>query len=41
MGTILGLERLGLDASRDNINLRVVGDDSVRVQASTCSAVAA
>jgi NitT/TauT family transport system substrate-binding protein len=33
MGTILGLERLGLEPSRDNINLRVVGDDSVRVQA--------
>jgi ABC-type nitrate/sulfonate/bicarbonate transport system substrate-binding protein len=33
MGTILGLEKLGLDPSRDNINLRVLGDDSVRVQA--------
>jgi NitT/TauT family transport system substrate-binding protein len=33
MGTILGLEHLGLDPNRDNINLRVVGDDSVRVQA--------
>ena len=33
MGTILGLERLGLDPGRDNINLRVLGDDSVRVQA--------
>ena len=33
MGTILGLEHLGLDPNRDNINFRVVGDDSVRVQA--------
>ena len=33
MGTILGLERLGLDPTRDNINLRVLGEDSVRVQA--------
>jgi ABC-type nitrate/sulfonate/bicarbonate transport system substrate-binding protein len=33
MGTILGLEKLGLDPNRDNINLRVLGDDSVRVQA--------
>jgi ABC-type nitrate/sulfonate/bicarbonate transport system substrate-binding protein len=33
MGTILGLERLGLDPTRDNINLRVLGEDAVRVQA--------
>jgi len=33
MGTMLGLEKLGLDPTRDNINLRVLGEDSVRVQA--------
>ncbi len=33
MGTILGLEHLGLDPNRDNINFRIAGDDSVRVQA--------
>ena len=32
MGTILGLERLGLDPIRDKINLIVNGDDSVRTQ---------
>jgi ABC-type nitrate/sulfonate/bicarbonate transport system substrate-binding protein len=32
MGTILGLERLGLDPSRDKINFIVAGDDSVRTQ---------
>jgi NitT/TauT family transport system substrate-binding protein len=32
MGTILGLERLGLDPIRDKINLFVAGDDSVRTQ---------
>lgn len=33
MGTILGLERLGLDLNRDKINFIVAGDDSVRTQA--------
>ena len=33
MGTILGLERLGLDPNRDKINFIVAGDDSVRTQA--------
>ena len=33
MGTILGLERLGLDPNRDKINFIVSGDDSVRTQA--------
>jgi ABC-type nitrate/sulfonate/bicarbonate transport system substrate-binding protein len=32
MGTILGLERLGLDPTRDKINFIVAGDDSVRTQ---------
>jgi ABC-type nitrate/sulfonate/bicarbonate transport system substrate-binding protein len=32
MGTILGLERLGLDPVRDNIHLMVVGDQSVMAQ---------
>ena len=32
MGTILGLERLGLDPIRDKINFIVAGDDSVRTQ---------
>ena len=32
MGTILGLERLGLDVNRDKINFIVAGDDSVRTQ---------
>ena len=32
MGTILGLERLGLDPVRDKINFIVNGDDSVRTQ---------
>ena len=32
MGTILGLERLGLDPVRDKINFIVAGDDSVRTQ---------
>ena len=32
MGTILGLERLGLDVTRDKINFIVAGDDSVRTQ---------
>jgi NitT/TauT family transport system substrate-binding protein len=32
MGTILGLERLGLEPTRDNINFIVAGDDSVRTQ---------
>ncbi len=32
MGTILGLERLGLDPNRDKVNFIVAGDDSVRTQ---------
>ncbi|HEY7319706.1 MAG TPA: ABC transporter substrate-binding protein [Candidatus Binatia bacterium] len=32
MGTILGLERLGLEPTRDQINFIVAGDDSVRTQ---------
>lgn len=32
MGTILGLERLGLDPERDKLNFMVLGDDSVRTQ---------
>jgi len=32
MGTILGLERLGLEPIRDKINFIVAGDDSVRTQ---------
>ncbi len=32
MGTILGLERLGLDPNRDRLNFIVSGDDSVRTQ---------
>jgi ABC-type nitrate/sulfonate/bicarbonate transport system substrate-binding protein len=32
MGTILGLERLGLEPTRENINFIVAGDDSVRTQ---------
>lgn len=32
MGTILGLERIGLDPNRDKINFIVAGDDSVRTQ---------
>jgi ABC-type nitrate/sulfonate/bicarbonate transport system substrate-binding protein len=32
MGTILGLEKLGLDPNRDKINFIVAGDDSVRTQ---------
>jgi ABC-type nitrate/sulfonate/bicarbonate transport system substrate-binding protein len=32
MGTILGLERMGLDPTRDKINFIVAGDDSVRTQ---------
>jgi ABC-type nitrate/sulfonate/bicarbonate transport system substrate-binding protein len=32
MGTILGLEKLGLDPVRDKINFIVNGDDSVRTQ---------
>jgi ABC-type nitrate/sulfonate/bicarbonate transport system substrate-binding protein len=33
MGTILGLEKLGLDPVRDKINFLVAGDDSIRTQA--------
>src|SRR5215471_14902703 len=33
MGTILGLERMGIDLNRDKINFIVAGDDSVRTQA--------
>ena len=33
MGTILGLERVGMDLNRDKINFIVAGDDSVRTQA--------
>jgi ABC-type nitrate/sulfonate/bicarbonate transport system substrate-binding protein len=33
MGTILGLERLGVDPVRDKINFIVAGDDAVRTQA--------
>lgn len=32
MGTILGLEKLGLEPTRDKINFIVAGDDSVRTQ---------
>jgi ABC-type nitrate/sulfonate/bicarbonate transport system substrate-binding protein len=32
MGTILGLEKLGLDPNRDKINFIIAGDDSVRTQ---------
>jgi len=32
MGTILGLEKLGLDPERDKLNFMVLGDDSVRTQ---------
>jgi NitT/TauT family transport system substrate-binding protein len=32
MGTILGLEKLGLEPNRDKINFIVAGDDSVRTQ---------
>ena len=32
MGTILGLERIGLDPNRDKIGFIVAGDDSVRTQ---------
>jgi ABC-type nitrate/sulfonate/bicarbonate transport system substrate-binding protein len=32
MGTILGLERLGVDPIRGKLNMIVVGDDSVRTQ---------
>jgi NitT/TauT family transport system substrate-binding protein len=32
MGAILGLEHLGLDPSRDNVNISVVGDQSVLSQ---------
>lgn len=32
MGTILGLEKLGLEPNRDRINFIVAGDDSVRTQ---------
>jgi NitT/TauT family transport system substrate-binding protein len=32
MGTILGLERIGLDPNRDKISFIVAGDDSVRTQ---------
>jgi NitT/TauT family transport system substrate-binding protein len=32
MGTILGLERLGLEPNRDKISFIVAGDDSVRTQ---------
>jgi NitT/TauT family transport system substrate-binding protein len=32
MGTILGLEKLGLDPERDKLNFTVLGDDSVRTQ---------
>jgi ABC-type nitrate/sulfonate/bicarbonate transport system substrate-binding protein len=32
MGTILGLEKLGLDPNRDKISFIVAGDDSVRTQ---------
>ena len=39
MGTILGLERLGLDPVRDKINLIVAGDDSVRAQGVLAGAI--
>ncbi|TAJ82631.1 ABC transporter substrate-binding protein [bacterium] len=39
MGTILGLERLGLDPNRDKINFIVAGDDSVRTQALLAGAI--
>ena len=39
MGTILGLERLGLDPNRDKINFIVAGDDSVRTQGVLAGAI--
>ncbi len=39
MGTIFGLEKLGLNPSRDNINFIVAGDDSVRTQALMAGAI--
>ena len=39
MGTILGLERLGLDPNRDKINFIVAGDDSVRTQGLLAGAI--
>ena len=39
MGTILGLERLGLDPNRDKTNLIVAGDDSVRTQGLLAGAI--
>jgi NitT/TauT family transport system substrate-binding protein len=39
MGTILGLERLGLDPNRDKINFIVAGDDSVRTQGILAGAI--
>jgi ABC-type nitrate/sulfonate/bicarbonate transport system substrate-binding protein len=39
MGTILGLERLGLDPIRDKINFILAGDDSVRTQGVLAGAI--
>ena len=39
MGTILGLEKLGMDPNRDKINFLVTGDDSVRTQALLAGAI--
>jgi NitT/TauT family transport system substrate-binding protein len=39
MGTILGLEKLGLDPNRDKINFIVAGDDSVRTQGVLAGAI--
>ena len=39
MGTILGLERLGLEPTRDKINFIVAGDDSVRTQGILAGAI--
>jgi NitT/TauT family transport system substrate-binding protein len=39
MGTIFGLEKLGLDPNRDKINFIIAGDDSVRTQALLAGAI--
>ncbi len=39
MGTIFGLEKLGVDPNRDQINFIVAGDDSVRTQALMAGAI--
>ena len=39
MGTILGLEKVGLDPNRDKLNFIVAGDDSVRTQGVLAGAI--